>query len=52
VQIARFGLRVKPFDRAAAADAITRLGGRVLGDDGKALRLSDIDGIELELVSG
>ncbi len=52
VQIARFGLRVKPFDRAAAAEAIARLGGKVLGDDGKALRLKDVDGIELELVSG
>jgi hypothetical protein len=52
IQIARFGLRVKPFDRAAAAEAITRLGGKVLGDDGKALRLKDVDGNELELVSG
>lgn len=52
VQIARFGLRVKPFDRAAAAEAIARLGGKVLGDDGKALRLKDVDGNELELVSG
>jgi catechol 2,3-dioxygenase-like lactoylglutathione lyase family enzyme len=52
VQIARFGLRVKPFDRAAATEAIARLGGKVLSDDGKALRLKDVDGNELELVSG
>jgi len=52
VQIARFGLRVKPFDRAAAAEAIVRLGGKVLSDDGKALRLKDVDGNELELVTG
>lgn len=52
VQIARFGLRVKPFDRAGAAEAIARLGGKVLGDDGRTLRLKDVDGIELELVTG
>lgn len=52
VQIARFGLHVKPFDRAAAAETIVKLGGKVLGDDGKALRLKDIDGNELELVTG
>jgi catechol 2,3-dioxygenase-like lactoylglutathione lyase family enzyme len=51
-QIARFGLRVKPFDRAVAAEAIARLGGKVLSDDGKALRLKDVDGNEVELVSG
>jgi len=51
VQIARFGIRVQPFDRAAAAEGIARLGGKVLHDDGKVLRLQDADGIELELVS-
>ena len=51
VQIARFGIRVQPFDRAAAAEGIARLGGKVLHDDGKVLRLQDVDGIELELVS-
>ncbi|MEO8314160.1 MAG: VOC family protein [Pseudomonadota bacterium] len=51
-QIARFGIRVSPFDHAAAAAGIATLGGTVLADDGKALRLRDVDGIELELVSG
>jgi catechol 2,3-dioxygenase-like lactoylglutathione lyase family enzyme len=51
VRIARFGIRVQPFDRAAAAQGIARLGGKVLQDDGKVLRLQDADGIELELVS-
>lgn len=52
VQIARLGLRVRPFDRAAVAEAIAKLGGKLLSDDGKVLRLKDVDGNELELVSG
>ena len=49
-RISRFGILVKPFDRAAAATAIASLGGKVVMDDGKVLRLQDPDGIELELV--
>jgi catechol 2,3-dioxygenase-like lactoylglutathione lyase family enzyme len=52
VQIARFGIRVKAFDRAAAARGIVELGGTVVSDDGSTLRLKDIDGIELDVVSG
>lgn len=51
-RIVRFGIRVQPFDRAAVAAGIATLGGAVLADDGKVLRLRDIDGIELELVAG
>jgi len=51
VRIARFGIRVAAFDRAAAAAAIASLGGKVLQDDGRVLRLQDVDGIELDLVS-
>jgi catechol 2,3-dioxygenase-like lactoylglutathione lyase family enzyme len=51
-RIARFGIFVKPFDRTAAAATIAKLGGKVVQDDGKVLRLTDVDGIELELVSG
>ncbi len=50
-RIARFGILVKPFDRAAVAAAIATLGGKVLQDDGKVLRLQDVDGVELELVT-
>jgi len=52
VHIARFGIRVKPFDRSAVAAGIQKLGGKLLADDGKALRLQDVDGNELELVTG
>ncbi len=51
-RIARFGIRVTPFDRKVVAAGIATLGGVVLADDGKALRLRDTDGIELELVTG
>jgi catechol 2,3-dioxygenase-like lactoylglutathione lyase family enzyme len=51
-RIARYGVLVKPFDRAAAATAIATLGGKVVQDDGKVLRLRDPDGIELDLVTG
>jgi catechol 2,3-dioxygenase-like lactoylglutathione lyase family enzyme len=51
-QITRFGIRVKPFDRAAVSAGIVALGGTVVGGEGKSLRLRDIDGIELELVPG
>jgi catechol 2,3-dioxygenase-like lactoylglutathione lyase family enzyme len=46
----RFGIRVAPFDRVAVEAGVAALGGKVLGGDGKSLRLQDIDGIELELV--
>jgi catechol 2,3-dioxygenase-like lactoylglutathione lyase family enzyme len=52
VRIARFGILVKPFDRAAVAAAIPQLGGKLVKDDGKVLRLTDADGIELELATG
>lgn len=50
-RIARFGILVEPFDRSAVTAGITALGGTVVGGEGKALRLRDIDGIELELVA-
>jgi catechol 2,3-dioxygenase-like lactoylglutathione lyase family enzyme len=49
-RITRFGVLVQPFDRAAVAAGIATLGGTVVASEGKALRLRDIDGIELELV--
>lgn len=49
-RIARFGVRVAPFDRGAVEAGIASLGGTVVGSDGKALRLRDLDGNELELV--
>jgi catechol 2,3-dioxygenase-like lactoylglutathione lyase family enzyme len=52
VRIARFGIYVKPFDHTAAAATIAKLGGKVVQDDAKVLRLQDPDGVELELVSG
>jgi catechol 2,3-dioxygenase-like lactoylglutathione lyase family enzyme len=51
-RIERYGIRVNPFDRAAVAKGIAALGGTVVSDDGKVLRLRDVDGIELDLVSG
>jgi hypothetical protein len=51
-RIARYGIRVSPFDRAAVAKGIGALGGTVVSDDGKVLRLRDVDGIELDLVTG
>lgn len=50
-RIARFGIRVAPFDRATVTAGIARLGGTVVNDTPGALRLRDVDGIELELVS-
>ncbi len=50
-RIARFGIRVAPFDRAAVVAGIAKLGGTVVNDAAGALRLRDVDGIELELVS-
>lgn len=50
-RIARFGIRVAPFDRAAVTAGIAKLGGTVVNDAPGALRLRDVDGIELELVS-
>lgn len=51
-RIARYGIRVDSFDRDAVSRGIAALGGAVLHDDGKALRVRDADGIELDLVSG
>lgn len=51
-RIARYGIRVKPHDRAATEAGIASLGGTVLGAQGGALRLRDVDGIELDLVPG
>jgi catechol 2,3-dioxygenase-like lactoylglutathione lyase family enzyme len=50
-RIARFGIRVQAFDRAAVEAGIVALGGSVVGHEGKALRLRDVDGIELDLVT-
>jgi catechol 2,3-dioxygenase-like lactoylglutathione lyase family enzyme len=50
-RIARFGILVEPFDRAAVTAGIATLGGSVVSSDSKALRLRDVDGIELELVA-
>jgi len=50
-RIARFGLKVAPFDRTAVESGIAALGGAVVGSEGKALRLRDVDGIELELTA-
>lgn len=50
-RISRYGILVQPFDRAAAAAAIAQLGGKLVLDDGKVLRLQDPDGIELDLVT-
>jgi catechol 2,3-dioxygenase-like lactoylglutathione lyase family enzyme len=50
-RIARYGIRVAPFDRAKVAAGIVQLGGTVVNDAPGALRLRDVDGIELELVS-
>lgn len=51
-RISRYGILVKPFDRAAATAAIATLGGKMVRDDGQVLRLQDPDGIELDLVAG
>lgn len=50
-RIARFGIRVREFDRTAVKARIPTLGGAVVEDDGTALRLRDVDGIELDLVA-
>jgi catechol 2,3-dioxygenase-like lactoylglutathione lyase family enzyme len=50
-RIARFGILVEPFDRAATAAGIAALGGSVVSSDTKALRLRDVDGFELELIA-
>jgi catechol 2,3-dioxygenase-like lactoylglutathione lyase family enzyme len=49
-RIARYGIRVEPFDRAAVEAAIPALGGTVVDSSEGVLRLRDADGIELELV--
>lgn len=51
-RIVRFGIRVNAFDRAAATAAIAGLGGKVVLDDGRVFRLQDVNGIELDLVTG
>jgi catechol 2,3-dioxygenase-like lactoylglutathione lyase family enzyme len=50
-RIARFGVLVEPFDRAAVTSGVTALGGTVVSGDAKALRVRDVDGIEVELVA-
>ena len=50
-RIARYGIRVGKFDHDAVAKGIVALGGAVVSDDGKVLRLRDADGIELDLVA-
>jgi catechol 2,3-dioxygenase-like lactoylglutathione lyase family enzyme len=50
-RIARYGIRVEPFDRAAVETGIAALGGTVIEAPADVLRLRDADGIELELVS-
>jgi len=50
-RITRFGILVEPFDHAAATAGIVALGGTVLSNQNKALRLRDVDGIELELIT-
>lgn len=50
-RIARYGIRVAPFDRAKVTAGIAQLGGTVVNDAPGALRLRDVDGIEVELVS-
>jgi predicted enzyme related to lactoylglutathione lyase len=51
-RITRYGIRVQPFDRAATEAGIVALGGTVVGGEKNSLRLRDVDGIELDLVSG
>ncbi len=51
-RIARYGIRVAAFDRAAVEQGIIALGGTVVEGPEGILRLRDTDGIELELVSG
>jgi catechol 2,3-dioxygenase-like lactoylglutathione lyase family enzyme len=46
----RYGIRTEAFDRAKVEAGITALGGKVIGGEGRSLRLRDVDGIELELV--
>ena len=50
--IVRYGIRVKPFDRAATAAGIATLGGKVISDAAQGMILRDADGVELELVTG
>lgn len=49
-RISRFGIRVMPFDLGKVKEGIATLGGTVLDNDNRSLRLRDVDGIELELV--
>jgi len=50
-RIARFGVLVGNFDRAAVSAGVAALGGAVVSSDAKTLRLRDVDGIEVELVT-
>ena len=50
-RISRYGVLVEPFDSATVSSGIAKLGGTVVSSSGKTLRLRDVDGIELELVS-
>jgi catechol 2,3-dioxygenase-like lactoylglutathione lyase family enzyme len=51
-RIVRYGIRVQPFDRAATEAGIVSLGGSVVNAGKDVFRLRDVDGIELDLVSG
>ncbi len=50
-RIARYGIQVEAFDRAAVEKGIVALGGNVVESGTDALRLKDVDGIEFELVT-
>jgi catechol 2,3-dioxygenase-like lactoylglutathione lyase family enzyme len=50
-RIARYGIKVAAFDRAAVASGIAALGGSIVESADGAFRLRDLDGIELDLVS-
>jgi catechol 2,3-dioxygenase-like lactoylglutathione lyase family enzyme len=51
-RIARYGIRVEPFDRAKVEAGIASLGGTVVGGKDGELHLKDTDGLDLALVSG
>jgi catechol 2,3-dioxygenase-like lactoylglutathione lyase family enzyme len=52
--IEHFGVKVTPFDRAAVAAALTKLGAQVVAspDERYVLRVRDRDGIAFELIGG
>ena len=48
--IARYCVRVRAFDRAEAARGLTALTAEILVNDGRLLRFTDPDGIEVEVI--